>query len=95
MVSEQRKTKNIIKEDKVMKLNEMEKKAVEKIAEEKGFENDVVELYLDKDIITINKCRNGRYVAWYIGENEIDEDVCIYVDTLEELDSSEIERELL
>lgn len=41
--------------------------------------------------ITINTCRNGRKVAWYLDETK---ELCIYIDTMEELTQEEIENEL-
>lgn len=61
----------------------LEQAAVKKIAEELQIE--------ESDEITINTCRNGREVAWYLDESR---EMCIYIDTLEELTQEEIDKEL-
>ena len=47
----------------------------------------------DRDI-TINTCRNGKDVVWWTFGDDTNTEICIYVDTLEELDEDEIEEEL-
>ena len=49
--------------------------------------------YLGNDILTINKCRNGRKVAWCIWDEN--KQSCRYIDTLKRLSEKEIEDELL
>lgn len=49
--------------------------------------------YYDNDILTINRCRNGRIVAWCIWDENLQS--CRYVDTLKRLSEKEIEDELL
>lgn len=73
-------------------LTNEEIKAIEKVADIIGIDKENIEDYYNDDTITINKCRNGRIVAWCIWSE--DNQACVYVDTLEELDEEEIEKEL-
>ena len=49
--------------------------------------------YYRNDILTLNRCRNGRKVAWCIWDENLQS--CRYVDTLKRLSEKEIEDELL
>lgn len=63
--------------------------ALKKLYEEIGFENVLSDI--ENDYLTENSCRNGRDVLWYMDENN---NVAIYIDTLEFLTEEEIEKEL-
>lgn len=74
--------------------NEKQVAALIKVLDDLDYDSDEESLLdnLKYDYLTINKCRNGREVAWYIDESH---NKCIYVDTLEELTDAEIEEQLL
>lgn len=70
----------------------MNKKAIEELYNELGFENaDSFAEDYKNDIVTENTCRNGRKVIWYIDSVKC---AAIYEDTLEFLTEEEIEKEL-
>ncbi len=78
-------------------LTIQERKAIKEALELIGYydvsenENSIQE-WLNDDTISICTCRNERSVVWIITDCK---EVCIYVDTLEQLSNVEIKRELL
>lgn len=62
------------------------KKLYKELCKEESVLNDI-----EHDYLTENTCRNGREVLWYFdGNNEL----AIYIDTLDFLTKEEIEKEL-
>lgn len=66
-------------------------KAIEKVYSVAGIESESIFDDIKKDYLTLNTCRNGREVVWYMDESK---NVAVYVDTLEVLSNEEIEKEL-
>lgn len=50
-----------------------------------------IQYEIDYDVISLCTCRNGRDCVWYLDDVR---ELCVYVDTLKELDNEEIEEEL-
>ena len=86
-------TKLIEEEEFIMKkrITEKEKEAMVKLLDIAGIESDIETMQRD-DSLTINTARNGRDVAWMLTENQ---NIAVYVDSLQELSEEEIERELM
>lgn len=63
--------------------------AIEKIYNKIGNRNIID--YIRHEYLTENTCRNGRDVLWFMDE---DNNVAIYIDTLEFLTEEEIEEQL-
>lgn len=57
-----------------------------------SYDEEFMAQLIRENDVTINKARNGRYVAWVILEER---EAAVYVDTLEELTPEEIEKELM
>lgn len=55
--------------------------------------DEVIETLNQGEALTINECRNGRKVAWYLDPDGCE--ACVEVDGLEELNKDDIERELM
>lgn len=66
-------------------------KAIKKLYKELGISSPDVLADIERDALTENTCRNGRDVVWYL-DNE--NDVAVYIDTLEILSDEEITKEL-
>lgn len=75
------------------KITDQEMKAIEEAFNAVGLEltDERVMSCIDDDSLTLNECRNGSYVVWYLDENR---QACVYVDTLKMLDDDEISIEL-
>lgn len=55
-------------------------------------DEEQTQAWLDDDTITINTCRNGRDAVWIVTEND---EVAVYIDTLDTLSQKEIEEQLM
>ena len=76
------------------RITEKEKEAMVKLLDIAGIESDIetMKRFVKDDSLTINTARNGRDVAWMLTENQ---NIAVYVDSLQELSEEEIERELM
>jgi len=72
--------------------NFTEKEAGRKLLDIAGFEvnDETIERFVKDDSLTINTARNGRDVVWLVTENQ---NISVYVDSLQELSEEEIESE--
>lgn len=71
-------------------MKNQELKAIEKLYESIGMEFHHEDY--DRDFLTVNVCRNGREVYYYMDERI---SKAIYIDSLELLTDEEIEKELV
>ena len=49
--------------------------------------------WIQDGTLTVNKCRNGRFVAWCVWSDT--NESCRYVDTLQKLSEEEIQEQLM
>lgn len=78
-------------------LTDQEKRAVIESLKNLGYfdiaeDEEAISRWYNDDTITINKCRSGRCVAYILTSEE--KESAVYVDTLQELTTEEIEKEL-
>lgn len=75
-------------------FTEKETCAMVKLLDIAGIESDIetIQRFVKDDSLTINTARNGRDVVWLLTENQ---NIAVYVDSLQELSEEEIESELM
>ena len=75
-------------------FTEKETYAIRKLLDIAGIESDIetMQRFVKDDSLTINTARNGRDVVWLLTENQ---NIAVYVDSLQQFTEEEIERELM